>query len=496
MLKKYRPWNPDQTYLFPPSAREWLPKNHLAFFLLDIMDEFDLEKIEEAIQEKDPRGERPYDPRMMVALLVYCYCTGVYSSRKIEMATYEDVATRMLSGESHPHFTTINEFRRVHRETLSLLFFAALDMCRRAGMVKMGHVSIDGSKVKANASKHKAMSYKRMEEKERELLEQVKELLERADEVDEREDELYGKGKREWEMPEELLDRETRLKRIREIKAEMDAEAKKKRAQQLREQGRELREKAETETRERYSKAHRSNARHRDAQADELDPEGGQESPEQEEATALPEHSIRVTPDGKPNPDVQRNFTDPESCLMQGSEGLIQAYNCQIAVDDEHQVIVANGVTNQPPDSHNLLPMVHRIEESSGQVPGHVSADNGYWNADVEGACAALGANALVATGRVKHGQCGPPTKTGPPPDDLDARERMRHKLDTEQGRELYACRKWIVEPVFGQIKEARGFRRFSFRGLRAVIAEWSLICACHNLLKLFRYGGWSPVPA
>ena len=493
MPKQYRPWNPDQTYLFPPSAREWLPKNHLVFFLLDIMDEFDLERIEEAIQEKDPRGERPYDPRMMVALLVYCYCTGVYSSRKIEMATYEDVATRALTGESHPHFTTINEFRRVHRETLSLLFFAALDMCRRAGMVKMGHVSIDGTKVKANASKHKAMSYKRMEEKERELFEQVRQILERADEVDDREDELYGKGKREWEMPEELLDRETRLKRIREIKAEMDEEARQKRAGQLREQGRELREKAQAEERTRVRKSHESQAKTRDAQAEELDP-GGEPS-QKAEATALPRHGIRVTPEGTPKPDVQRNFTDPESCLMQGSDGYIQAYNCQIAVDDEHQVIVANGVTNQPPDSHNLLPMVHRIKESCGRVPGHVSADNGYWNAVVERGCAKLGTDALVATGRVKHGQSGPPTKTGPPPDDLDARERMRHKLDTEQGRELYACRKWIVEPVFGQIKEARGFRRFSFRGLEAVIAEWSFLCACHNLLKLFRYGG-SPAPA
>lgn len=495
MSKNYRPWNPDQSYLFPPSPREWLPKNHLAFFLLDIMDQFDLEKIEEAIQEKDPRGERPYDPRMMVALLVYCYCTGVYSSRKIEMATYEDVATRVVTGESHPHFTTINEFRRVHRETLGLLFFAALDMCRRAGMVKMGHVAIDGTKVKANASKHKAMSYKRMQEKERELLEQVKKLLERADEVDDQEDELYGKGKREWEMPEELLDRETRLRRIREIKAEMDAEAKQKRAQQLREQGKELREKAKGEERERVRKGLESTARARDAKARELDPGGEDEQESETKATALPEHSIRVTPDGEPKPEAQCNFTDPESRLMQGSDGLIQAYNCQIAVDDQHQVIVANGVTNQPPDCHNLLPMVHRIEESCGQMPEHVSADNGYWNAEVEKDCAKLGADALVATGRVKHGKSGPPTKTGPPPDDLDARGRMRHKLDTEQGRELYSRRKCIVEPVFGQIKEARGFRRFSFRGLDAVNAEWSLLSACHNLLKLFRMG-WKPAPA
>jgi transposase len=458
------------------------------------MDQFDLEKIEESIQEKDPRGERPYDPRMMVALLVYCYCTGVYSSRRIEMATYEDVATRVVTGDSHPHFTTINEFRRVHRGTLGLLFFAALDMCRRAGMVKMGHVAIDGSKVKANASKHKAMSYKRMEEKERELLEQVKELLERADEVDDQEDELYGKGKREWEMPEELLNRETRLKRIREIKEEMDAEAKHKRAQQLREQGKGLRERAE-EKGGLVGKQLEGMARVRDARAKELEPEGEDEQESESEATALPEWSIQVTPDGKPRPGAQCNFTDPESHLMQGSDGLIQAYNCQIAVDDEHQVIVANGVTNQQPDNHNLVPMVQRIGESCGQVPEHVSADNGYWNAEVERACAELGTDTLVATGRVKHGQSGPPTKTGPPPDDLDARERMRHKLDTEQGRELYSRRKCIVEPVFGQIKEARGFRRFSFRGLRAVNAEWSLLCACHNLLKLFRTG-WNPAPA
>jgi transposase len=459
------------------------------------MNQFDLEKIEEAIQEKDPRGERPYDPRMMVALLVYCYCMGVYSSRRIEMATYEDVATRVVTGDTHPHFTTINEFRRVHRETLGLLFYGVLEMCRRAGMVKMGHVAIDGTKVKANASKHKAMSYKRMEEKERELLEQVRELLERADEVDEREDALYGKGNREWELPEELLNRETRLKRIREIKAQMDAEAKQKRTEQLREQGQELREKAKKEKRGRVRKSLESMARLRDGKARELDPEGQEKQEHETQATALPEHSIRVTPDGEPKPDTQRNFTDPESCLMQGSEGFIQAYNCQIAVDDEHQVIVANGVTNQPPDAGNLLPMVHRIEESCGKVPEHVSADNGYWNAEVEQACAELGTDALVATGRVKHGQSGPPTKTGRPPGELDARERMRHKLDTEQGRELYSRRKCIVEPVFGQIKEARGFRRFSFRGLDAVRVEWSFLCACHNLLKLFR-AAWEPAPA
>jgi hypothetical protein len=229
---------------------------------------------------------------MMVALLVYCYCTGVYSSRRIEMATYEDVATRMVTGDSHPHFTTINEFRRVHRETLGLLFFAALDMCRRAGMVKMGHVSVDGSKVKANASKHKAMSYKRMDEKERELLEQVKELLDRADEVDDQEDELYGKGKREWEMPEELLNRETRLKRIREIKAEMDAEAKHKRAQQLREQGKGLRERAKHKG-GLVGKQLEGMARVRDARAKELEPEAEDEQESETEATALPERAYR-----------------------------------------------------------------------------------------------------------------------------------------------------------------------------------------------------------
>lgn len=489
--KRYRPWNPEESYLLPPSPREWLPNDHLLFFVLDVLTEIDLGAIEGAIQQKDTRGERPYDPLMMTTLLVYAYCTGVFSSRKMERATYDNVAFRVLVGGSHPHFTTINTFRRVHRTALATLFLSVLQLCKRAGLVKLGHVAIDGTKVEANASKHKAMSYDRMLSQEKRLAAQIEELLSQADAIDEEEDRLYGAGNREWELPEELRRREDRIKRIKEAKAELEQEARQQRASDLREQATGMRETAKSHPNPRVRSRQAGQAKRREAQANLLFPEADEDEVDKNH---LPRRTTPVTVEGKPRPKTQRNFTDPDSHLMMGPKGFAQSYNAQAAVDSENQIILAAGVTNQPADNANLLPMLERVVATTG-LPEVLSADYGYWAKDVPARSCSIGVEPLIATGRVKHGEVGAPVNTGEPLPDLKPLERMRWRLNTDEGRKLYRRRKVIVEPVFGQIKAAMGFRRFSFRGLQSVDDEWSLVCACHNLLKLFR-SGWQPAPA
>ncbi len=499
MAKKYREWTPFQSYLLPPSPRDWLPDDHLAYFILDVVSELDLSEIEGPIHDKDARGERPYHPRMMVAVLLYAYCTGVYSSRKIERATHEDVAFRVVAGDSHPHFTRINEFRRIHRAAFVDLFVQVLGLCRRAGLVKLGHVAIDGTKVHANASKHKAMSYERMTKREQRLKEEVKALLGRAEQTDEQEDARYGPGKREWELPEELRHREDRLRRIRQAKAEMEEEARKQRAKDLRRQAEGMRRTAQSDPRPSMRKRQRTKAAIKEAQADALSPKDDGFDDDDDSggttATELPLKTTSATPEAKPKPSSQRNFTDPDSSLMMGRNGFIQAYNCQAAADDEHQVILACGVTNQPPDNGNLMPMLHRVAKNCGGAPTQATADSGYWHPAVPQEAQALGTKVLVATERLRHGAPPNPPDGKPPPDDTAARERMRFQIRSGDGRRTYAKRKTVIEPVFGQIKQARGFRRFSFRGLAAVEAEWSLVCLCHNLIKLFR-ASWQPVGA
>ncbi len=398
---------------------DWLPDEHLVYFIIDIVEDLDIGPIEAVLQGKDGRGTRPYDPRMMVALLLYAYCTGVYSSRRIAKSTLEDVAFRLLTGDAQPHFTTVNEFRRVFREHFSHLFIEALRLCERAGMVKMGHVTLDGSKVEANASKHKAMSYKRMQEEEERLRREIEEMLERADAIDKAEDQLYGEGRDAFEWPKEMKTREDRRRRIKEAREALEIEAREERARKLREQADGMEETARgPDHDEPVRKSLRGHARNRRKKAAELFPEPSDEPDTPE--TDLPRRRMETTLDGLPKERSQRNFTDPDSHIMVGRDGYIQAYNGQAVVDDAHQVVIAADVTSQPPD-------------------------------------------------------------------DLDERQQMQWKLDTPEGRALYARRKAIVEPIFGQIKAARGFRRFSFRGLEAVAAEWQLVCAHHNLLKLYR---------
>ncbi len=401
-----------------------MPEDHLARFVSDLVDTLDLSAIEDTYTEE--RGYPPYHPCMMVKVLVYGYCTGIYSSRRMAEKLVDSVAFRFLAAGNQPDFRTISDFRKRHEVALSGLFEQVLKVCRQSGLVKLGRVALDGTKIKANASKHKAMSYARMVEKETELRRQIKEMFRQADAIDREEDRRYGPDRRGDELPEELARRETRLKKIREAKAALEAEARDK------------------------------------AVAEGKDPK-----------TA------------KPPAKAQRNFTDPESKIQKTSDGFIQGYNAQIAVDDAFQVIVAQHVTPAAPDVQQLQPAVASIERTLKKRPQSLLADAGYWSEENVRVLEQKRIEPFVATGRQKHGKTAPPPPRGRPRTNMTLRERMARKLLTVRGRKAYSRRKVIVEPVFGQIKQARGFRQFLRRGLQRVPHEWALICTAHNILKL-----------
>lgn len=481
--KRYRSWLPRQSFLLPPSPLEWLPEGHLAYFILDLIEQLDLSEIEGAIQRKDARGTRPYSPAMMVSLLLYAYSVGVYSSRKIERATYEDVGFRVLAGGHHPFFTTINEFRKTHLEAVSSLFVQVLRLCRKSGLVQLGHVAMDGTKVQANASKHKAMSYARMSEEEARIEAQVRELMKRAEEIDQEEDARFGAGQREHDLPEELRRREDRLRRIRQAKAELEAEARDSRAAELRDQARRAEQRAEGEERSKVRKANQTRARRCREQAEQLSA-----AVEEDFLTAqgLPKHRVRTRPDGTPHAKAQRNFVDPDSRIMESGGAFLQGYNCQLAVDDAHQIIVAQAVTNQPPDNGNLLPLLEQIHEVCEATPAVCTADAGYWSPEAPARCAERGTQAYIAPDRQRrNGETAAAHEPSLTP--ATARDQMRQTLRSPEGRAIYARRKAIVEPVNGQIKEARGFRRFLLRGMTAVAGQWALVCTGHNILKMYR---------
>lgn len=496
MAKQYQPYSPRQGFLLPPSPTEWLPDDHLAYFVLDLVEQLDLSAIERRIQAKDGRGTRPYDPRMMLALLLYGYCTGVFSSRRIATATFEDVAFRVLAGGNHPHFTSVNTFRKTYLDEISALFAQVLAMCVKAGLVKLGHVALDGTKLQANASKHKAMSYKRMIQLEAKLRAEIDGLMKRAEQADAEEDELYGPAGQPEDVPAELARREKRLARLKQAKAELEEEARQARAARLRElaEGNDARiEDDSTPARERKAAATRA-AKQR-AQADELDPkrDDGDDAPGAfVNDDGLDLHRVQTYPDGTPKPGAQRNFTDPDSRIVTGNgDHFVQGYNAQAVVDEAHQIIVAQSLSNRSPDAGYLDAMLALTSANLPTEPARMSADAGYWTATVvdDAARASASTEVYIATERRKHWDADDEITEGSAPDDFDAREQMRWKLRTTEGRAVYARRKVIVEPVFGQIKEARGFRRFSLRGLRQAAREWSLVCLTHNLLKLFRTG-------
>jgi transposase len=485
--KRYAPWTPEQPYLLPPSPRDWLPKEHLVYFLLDVVQRLDLGPIERAIGKKDPRGTRPYSPRLMVAVLIYGYAVGIYSSRKLERATHEDVAFRVLTGGAHPHFTSINAFRLQHRETFAELFTTVLRLCKRAGLVKLGHVALDGTKILANASKHKAMSYERMGEEEARLRGEVNELLAHADDADRADDARYGVGVKPVDVPAELVRREERIARIEDAMAELEREATETRAEALRDLAAAQWERASdagVDTVERDRAANR--AAKGEALAAELDPPKESDDDDEDDAPPptdvdLPNHRTPATKEGKPTPKAQRNFTDGDSRIMVANGAFVQAYNAQAAVDGKAQVIVACAVTNQSPDTEHLVPLVERIEENCARWPVALSADNGYLSQANVAFCESRGVDAHISVGRTPHGRIAAERREPP------WKRALRAKLESEEGHELYSRRKTIVEPVFGQIKGARGFRRFSLRGLLKVRCEWALVCLVHNLLKLFR---------
>jgi transposase len=472
--------------LLPPSPMEWLPEGHLAYFVLEVVRELDLGAIEEAIQKKDPRGERPYAPKMMTSLLLYAYCAGVFSSRKIERATYEDVAFRVIAGGAQPHFTTVNTFRLVHREALAGLFVQVLRLCARAGLKTMGHVSLDGSKVQANASKHKAMSYGRMKDDEKRLAAEIEALLRRAEETDAKEDAEYGRDKRGDELPAELQRREDRILRIRAVKAELEKEAAEARAATLRANAQELRQKVEDlATAPKARKEAVTLAAKSDQRANELAPRDDRDDDDDNDGSGsvqLSLHRVPATPEGKPKDNAQRNFTDGDSRIMIRNGVFMQAYNAQAAVSED-QIIVAHGISNNGADAEHLVPMLERVRENCGQMPTVFTADNGYLSEANVGHCEKSGIDAYIAL-RKKDAKS---TDFPPATSAAHMRFSMQLKLHTPAGRAIYARRKVLTEPVFGQIKSAMGFRRFSLRGLLKVPSEWGIVATCHNLLKLFR---------
>jgi len=448
---RFLPYTPGQTLLLPPDLRDWLEEGHLAYFIQDVVEALDLSEIYASYDGS--RGGRPgFDPRLLVGLLVYGYCVGVTSSRKIEKATHESVPFRVLAADQHPDHATIAEFRRRHLEALARLFVQILRLCEKAGLVRLGHVALDGTKMRANASKHKAMSYGRMEEKARELEAQVADLMAAAEAADQAEDAQHG-SLRGDELPEELRFRKQRLEKIREAMAALEAEAEAA-AQKLRE--------------EKEAKAQ--------AQGKESVPEG-------EPAQAA-----------RPAEKAQKNFTDADSRIMRdgATKSFEQSYNSQAAVDSQAQVIVAAQVTQQANDKQQVKPLVELMKVNlGGGIPEELSADTGYYSEENVAYLEGQQIEPYIPPSRLKQ-EASPEELLEPVPDNAPTRERMAAKLRTTAGRKVYSKRKETVEPVFGQIKEARGIRRFLLRGLGSVQAEWSLICATHNLLKLFR-SGWNP---
>jgi transposase len=391
-----------------------------------VVDALDLSAITSPYEKVD-RGYPPYHPVMMTKVLVYAYCVGIFSSRRIQRRLAEDVGFRVLAAGNEPDFRTIADFRKIHLAALTGFFEQVLELARASGAPRLGRVALDGTKIKANASKHKAMSYQRMGEKQRQLRAEVKDLLAQADAADAAEDAQYGADRRGDELPAELQRRESRLARIREAKKVLQERAK-------------------------------------------------------AEAVAKGQPAESATPD----PKAQYNFTDPESRIMKGPDGFVQAYNAQAAVDDLH-FLVGQAVTPACNDKQQLVPMIATITEQSGEAPVVVLADAGYCSDANFVAIAATPIDAYISTRKQSHGERPRPCPRGPLPATATPTDRMTRKLHTKAGAAIYAARKAIVEPVFGQIKQARGFRQFLLRGLEKVQGEWSLVCTTHNILRMYR---------
>jgi transposase len=439
MSKDFRLWKIDQAQLLPPSVEDYVIKDHLSrLIVMLVRDGLDLGAI--AGSYTSGLGQPPFDPRMMTALLLHGYASGIYSSRRIAKAAVERVDFMMIVAGDPPDFRTISEFRKRHLQALASLFVQVLKLAEKAGLVKLGHVALDGTKIKANASKHKAMSYARMKKREAELNAEVERWLKAAEAADAEEDKLHG-SKRGDEMPDWMADKEKRLAKIRKAKAELEAEAKAAAEE-------ETRRRAEAEAR-RLAEGRKKNGK-----------------------TPAP-------PSAEPDGKAQRNFTDPDSRILKTKDGYIQGYNAQAAVDAKAQIIVAHALTASMSDHGQLVGLIDGIEGNLGAKPKEASADSGYLSEANLQALAGRAINAYVATGRAKHPTDNKRKVSGP------LTQTMRDKLKRAGWRSRYRLRKQIVEPVFGQIKQARGFRQFLLRGIENVKAEWALICTAHNLTKL-----------
>jgi transposase len=452
MSKTFRAWNIDQPLFLPPSVQDFVAKDHLARFVLSLVrDDLGLAEITGTYGSE--RGQPPFDPTMMVALLLYSYCCGIYSSRRIARACRERVDFMSIVALDAPDFRTISDFRKRHLKSLGELFGQILQLCEKAGLVKLGHVALDGTKIKANASKHKAMSYERMGKRAAELEAEVAKWFSAAEAADAAEDKQHG-DKTGDEMPDWVADKQQRAERIRQAKAELEAEAK---------------------------------------AAAEAKLKAAAEAQEQREAEGRRKSGRKAAPPStEPDAKAQKNFTDPESRIMKSKDGFVQAYNAQAAVDGEAQIIVAHDVTQSAVDCGQLVPMTDAIETNLGRKPAQLSADAGYCSEANLEALESRNIDAYVATGRARDAVAGTvkggATAATPSPEPAGAPTRveaMRAKIKAGGHASPYRLRKQLPEPVFGQIKQARGFRQFLLRGIERVRAEWAIVCTVHNLLKL-----------
>ena len=443
--KVFRSYSQTQSFLLPPSLDDWLPAGHTARFVSEVVDEMlDLEPVYAAYVVAD--GAPPYDPRMMLKLLLYGYSTGVTSSREIERRCGVDVAFRWLAANQCPDYRSMARFRRQHLAAVEALHLQVLQLCAEAGLVKLGRVALDGTKLRASASRHKAMSYDHMGPKLTELRRQVRELLAEAEATDRAEDAEYGEDRRGDELPVELARRETRIAKLKEAKKAIEEDAR-----------RTAQAKAE------------SDARAAGAGEDEV-AEAGRQAAETAE----------------PKPKEQRSFTDADARMMKTTDGFHYAYNAQAVVDERSQVVIAIEVTQAATDIHQLLPMVETARATLEQAS--ITGEPRVWLADA-GYCSdanleAADTNVLIATGRLKHGEVVAAPR-GRIPDGASLKERMARKLRTKTGRADYARRKAIVEPAFGQMKVRQRAGHLRLRGLAGARGEWGLHTLCHNLRKL-----------
>lgn len=442
MPTTYRPYAPDQHLLLPASLKEWLPEQHLAYFVSDAVDALEL-KAFHARYEGDGRRRQPFDPLMMVKVLVYAYANGVFSSRKIASRLQEDIAFRVLGAGNFPAHRTLREFRQLHFAEFSALFVQLVQLAREAGLVKLGRIGIDGTKIKANASKHKAMSYGRMLAQEQRLKAEIADLLNQAEAQDAQEDAQHGAERLDTELPAELARREERLKVIQAAKARLEA----RQHEQDQKDGRSVDDQGQTR---------------------------GQGGRRCKRAFGVPEDK------------AQDNFTDPQSRIMKTADGFAQGYNAQAAVDEDSHLIVATGLTDCAADVHQLLPMIEATMHNTGAAPAMTLADSGY--ASEENFAALQDRKLMACVALAREGKRLRPID----PEQRPATQRMAERLATPEGKDHYRRRKFIPEPVFGWVKQGMGFRQFSVRGRAAVTGEWNLVCLALNLRRMQRLG-WAP---